>query len=220
MTRFLERGGELQRLAPFALLMAERAWLGQADRDEALDLIDQAESLAPTRAVFAELACWRQLLEPDGDPGDTAGMAAPYRMLLEGDWQGAADLWAAMGVPFERGLALVRGDEVAQRSALEIFERLGARPAAQKVREIMRRNGVNNIARGPRQTTRANSAGLTQRQMEVLQLIDRGLSNKRIAECLTISPKTVDHHVSAVLGKLDAISRGEATAAARNSGLI
>jgi predicted ATPase len=220
MTRFLERGGELQRLTPYALLMAERAWLGQADRDEALDLIDQAESLSPTRAVFAELACWRQLLEPSGDPGDTTGMAAPYRMLLEGDWQGAADLWAAMGVPFERGLALVRGDEVAQRSALEIFERLGARPVAQKVREIMRRNGVNNIARGPRQTTRANSAGLTQRQMEVLQLIDRGLSNKRIAECLTISPKTVDHHVSAVLGKLDAISRGEATAAARDSGLI
>ncbi|WP_245274744.1 LuxR C-terminal-related transcriptional regulator [Mesorhizobium sp. LSJC280B00] len=56
--------------------------------------------------------------------------------------------------------------------------------------------------------------------MEVLQLIERGFSNKRIAEQLTISPKTVDHHVSAVLGKLDAVSRGEATAAARDSGLI
>ncbi|MER8632058.1 AAA family ATPase [Mesorhizobium opportunistum] len=220
MMRFLERGGELQRLAPYALLMAERAWLGQADTDEALDLIDAAESLSPTRAVFAELACWRQVLAPDCDPGDTTGMAEPYRMLLGGDWRGAADLWAGMGASFERGLALMQGDEPAQRSALEIFERLGAGAVAHKVREIMRRNGVNNIARGPRQTTRANSAGLTQRQMEVLQLIERGLSNKRIAEHLAISPKTVDHHVSAVLGKLDAISRGEATAAARDSGLI
>ena len=220
MRRFLEKGGELQRLAPYALLMAERAWLGQASKDEVLDLIDTAEKLSPTRAVFAELACWRQLLAPDSDPGDTSGMAEPYRMLLAGDWRAAADLWAAMGAPFERGLALLQGDEAAQRSALEIFETLGAKPVAQQTREIMRRNGVNNIARGPRQTTRANSAGLTQRQMEVLQLIDRGLSNKRIAECLTISPKTVDHHVSAVLGKLDAVSRGEATAAARDSGLI
>ncbi|RUX90515.1 LuxR C-terminal-related transcriptional regulator, partial [Mesorhizobium sp. M7D.F.Ca.US.004.01.2.1] len=81
------------------------------------------------------------------------------------------------------------------------------------------RNGVN-IARGPRRTTRENQAGLTQRQMEVLQLIERGFSNKRIAEQLTISPKTVDHHVSAVLGKLEAVSRGEATAAARDSGLL
>ncbi|QPC95009.1 helix-turn-helix transcriptional regulator [Mesorhizobium sp. INR15] len=220
MTRFLERGRELQRLAPYAVLMAERAFLGQADRQEALDLIDIAERLSPTRAVFAELASWRQLLAPDSDPGDTSGMAAPYRLLLAGDWQAAAALWAGMGAPYEQGLALLQGDEAAQRSALEIFENLGARPVAQQVREIMRRNGVSNIARGPRQTTRANSAGLTQRQMEVLQLIDRGLSNKRIAECLTISPKTVDHHVSAVLGKLDAVSRGQATAAARDSGLI
>jgi DNA-binding NarL/FixJ family response regulator len=115
---------------------------------------------------------------------------------------------------------LAQGDEEAQRLALEIFESLGARPVAQHVRETMRRNGVNNIARGPRRSTRANLAGLTLRQMQVLQLIERGFSNKPIAEQLTISPKTVDHHVSAVLGKLDAVSRGEATAAARDSGLL
>lgn len=220
MARFLDKGGELQRLAPYAVLMAERAWLGQVDKGEALELIDRAERLSPTRAVFAELACWRKVLAPDSAPGDTTGMAEPYRMLLAGDWRAAANSWAGMDAPFERGLALSQGDEAAQRSALEIFERLGARPVAQHVREMMRRNGVSNIARGPRQATRANPAGLTQRQMEVLQLIERGLSNKRIAEHLTISPKTVDHHVSAVLGKLDAVSRGEATAAARDSGLI
>ncbi|UVK41470.1 LuxR C-terminal-related transcriptional regulator [Mesorhizobium sp. AR10] len=220
MTQFLEKGTELPRLVPYAALMAEQAWLGQADNDEALQLIDLAENLSPTRAVFGELATWRQLLAPGRDPGDTSGMAAPYRLLLDGDWRAAAALWADLNAPYERGLALAQGDEPAQRSALEIFESLGARPVAQHVREMMRRNGVNHIARGPRRTTRANQAGLTQRQMEVLQLIERGFSNKRIAEHLTISPKTVDHHVSAVLGKLEAVSRGEATAAARDSGLI
>lgn len=220
MNQFLERGAELQRLLPYAAVIAEQAWLGEADRDEALRLIGLAESLSPTRAVFAELAGWRLLLAPDVDPGDITGMAAPYRMLLAGDWRGAAIVWAELDAPYERALALAQGDEAAQREALEILEVLGARPVASHVRELMRQNGVIHIARGPRRTTRANSAGLTQRQMEVLQLIERGLSNKRIADHLAISPKTVDHHVSAVLGKLDAVSRGEATAAARDSGLI
>ncbi|TGQ74977.1 helix-turn-helix transcriptional regulator [Mesorhizobium sp. M00.F.Ca.ET.186.01.1.1] len=220
MKRFLDKGAELQRLLAYAAVIAEQAWLGQAQPDDALRLISLAESLCPTRAVFAELASWRQLLAPDSGPGDTAGMAAPYRMLLAGDWQGAAAAWANLDAPYERGLALAQGDEAAQRLALEIFEALGARPVAQHIRDMMRRNGVIGIARGPRGTTRANSAGLTLRQMEVLQLIERGLSNKRIAEHLAISPKTVDHHVSAVLGKLDAGSRGQATAAARDSGLV
>lgn len=220
MKRFLEKGTELQRLLAYAAIVAEQAWLGEADNAEALRLIELAETLSPAPAVFAELACWRRLLVPDSDSGDTAGMAAPYRLLLAGDWRGAAAVWADFDAPYERALALAQGDEPAQREALEILETLGARPVAQHVRDIMRRNGVIRIARGPRQTTRANGAGLTQRQMEVLQLIERGFSNKRIAEHLTISPKTVDHHVSAVLGKLDAVSRGEATAAARDSGLL
>lgn len=220
MKRFLEKGAELQRLLPYAAVMAELAWLGEADKDEALRLIGLAEGMSPTRAVFAELAGWRQMLAPSADPGDTSGMAAPYRMLLAGDWRAAATAWAELDAPYERALALAQGDEAAQRAALEILEQLGARPVASHVRDIMRRNGVIRIARGPRRATRANSAGLTERQMEVLQLIERGLSNKRIAEHLAISPKTVDHHVSAVLGKLDAVSRGEASAAARASGLI
>ncbi|TIT84106.1 MAG: helix-turn-helix transcriptional regulator, partial [Mesorhizobium sp.] len=109
-------------------------------------------------------------------PGDTRGMTEPHRLLLAGDWRGAAAFWAGMDAPFERALALLQGDEAALREALGIFEGLGARPVAQRVRGMMRQSGVIHIARGPRQATRANGAGLTQRQMEVLQLIERGFS--------------------------------------------
>ncbi|TIV07992.1 MAG: helix-turn-helix transcriptional regulator, partial [Mesorhizobium sp.] len=175
-----DKGMELQRLVPFAEVMAELAWLGEGDRDEALHLIALAEGLAPTRAVFGGLAAWRRLLLPESDPGETDSMAEPHRLQLIGDWRAAAALWARMGAPFERALALLQGDEAAQREALDIFEALGARPVAQHVRGLLRQSGVGRIARGPRQATRANQAGLTQRQMEVLQLIERGFSNKKI----------------------------------------
>ncbi|MDX8533828.1 LuxR C-terminal-related transcriptional regulator [Mesorhizobium sp. VK25A] len=159
-------------------------------------------------------------MSPGSDPGDTDGMAEPHRLQLTGDWRAAAALWAEIGAPFEQAMALLLGDEAAQREALAIFEDLGARAVAQHARGLMRECGVSRIARGPRQATRANQAGLTRRQMEVLGLLERGFSNKKIAAHLTISPKTVDHHVSAVLEKLEVISRGEAAAAARASGLV
>ena len=56
--------------------------------------------------------------------------------------------------------------------------------------------------------------GLTPRETEVLELIVEGATNAEIARALVISPKTVDHHVSAVLGKLGVGSRREAAAAA------
>jgi DNA-binding NarL/FixJ family response regulator len=68
--------------------------------------------------------------------------------------------------------------------------------------------------------TRANSAGLTRRQVQVLGLIDEGLSNIEIASRLCISAKTAEHHVSAIMARLDAPTRQAAAAAARNRGLL
>ena len=62
--------------------------------------------------------------------------------------------------------------------------------------------------------------GLTKRQIDVLKLIDQGRSNGQIAGTLFISAKTVDHHISAILDKLQARSRGEAAAIVRGAGLI
>jgi DNA-binding NarL/FixJ family response regulator len=67
--------------------------------------------------------------------------------------------------------------------------------------------------------TAANPAGLTTRQVEVLGLLVEGLSDAEIAARLSLSAKTVGHHVSAVLAKLGIGSRREAAAAARRLGI-
>ena len=66
----------------------------------------------------------------------------------------------------------------------------------------------------------ANPAGLTGRQLAVLELLAEGLSNADIAARLVISPKTADHHVSAILAKLGVRNRGEAAAAARRMNVL
>ena len=85
--------------------------------------------------------------------------------------------------------------------ALTLLDDLGAVPAASKVRRTLRRLGVQGVPRGPRRQTRSHPAGLTPRQVEVLELVAEGLTNAEIAERLFVSPKTVDHHVSALLAK-------------------
>jgi DNA-binding NarL/FixJ family response regulator len=84
------------------------------------------------------------------------------------------------------------------------------------VRKRLRETGAESIPRGSNKATRANPANLTRRQMDVLILLMEELTNTEIAARLHISPKTVEHHVSAILDKLDANSRDEAAQRARS----
>jgi DNA-binding CsgD family transcriptional regulator len=67
---------------------------------------------------------------------------------------------------------------------------------------------------------RAGPAGLTQREIEVLRLLARGLSNKEIAQRLVISPKTVGNHVEHIYTKIDATNRAGASLFAIQRGLL
>ena len=67
---------------------------------------------------------------------------------------------------------------------------------------------------------REGPAGLTAREVEVLRLLARGLSNKAIAERLVISPKTAGNHVEHIYAKIDASSRAAASLFAMQHGLL
>lgn len=215
-----EATGDLQRLWPVSAGRAELAWLSGRIGDigglvePTLDLATRLRS----RWAIGELAYWAwkagRLSEPP------AGAAEPFALQIVGHWRAAAAAWDRIGCPYERAAALAEGDEAAQREALEIFENLGAAPAVELVRRSLRALGARGVPRGPRAATRSNPAGLTSRELEVLRLLAEGLKNAEIASRLFLSPKTVDHHISAVLAKMNVRSRTEAVATAHRLGLI
>jgi DNA-binding NarL/FixJ family response regulator len=127
---------------------------------------------------------------------------------------------ARSGCPYEAALALADSDDpAAARTAFDQLQQLGASPAAAIVARRLRQKGVRGVPRGPRASTRENPAGLTAREVEVLGLLSEGLRNAQIAMRLVVSEKTVHHHVSAILRKLDVETRGEAAAKAARLGL-
>ena len=110
-------------------------------------------------------------------------------------------------------------DESHRRRALEIFDGLGARPMARRLRKQLQSEGVRGLKRGANRTTRANPAGLTARELQILGLLADNLSNADIARRLFLSTKTVGHHASAILAKLGIASRRDAAKAARRHGI-
>lgn len=80
--------------------------------------------------------------------------------------------------------------------------------------------GMMETAVSPSAPFSAVENPMTDREMDVLYLLAQGASNKMIAEELVVSLPTVKSHVSHILSKLDASSRGEAVALARTQQLI
>jgi DNA-binding CsgD family transcriptional regulator/tetratricopeptide (TPR) repeat protein len=204
--------------------LAEAAWLdGRREEipalvgDHYVRLRVESQTFPPSRWSAGELALllWRAdaLREAPSD------IAEPYALQIAGEWRRAAASWEAIGCPYEQADALADGDEPAMRQALAIFSRLGAEPAAARLRERMRRSGVTNIPARPHRSNRSAPAQLTPRQLEVVELLERGLTNGEIAARLFISEKTAGHHVSAILAKLGARSRTQAASTARKMGI-
>jgi DNA-binding CsgD family transcriptional regulator/tetratricopeptide (TPR) repeat protein len=216
--------GELQRIGPIAVARAEAAWWS-GDRKQVLEEAAPAHELARRagdRWQLGQVVYWIWLAggELPSEEVSLSHIPLCYHAMITGSWREAAAEWGRIGCPYEQAMALSMGDREAQLQSLAIFERLGARPAIRVLRQKMRREGVKGLPRGPRPATQANPEGLTAREMEILALLVEGLSNTEIAGRLSIAMKTVDHHVSTVLAKLNVHSRLEAAAVARQKNII
>jgi DNA-binding CsgD family transcriptional regulator len=196
-------------VAPAAAALAENAWITRRP-DHRLDgpLVTglSTRTHAGQDDLLRPLRRWSRRLAAAGV--QQVGLSSPVTAPAPEDQ------------PYERALALWdTGSTDDLLAALPLLDALDARAVSALVRARLREVGVASVPRGRLPSTRANPAGLTDRQLDVLTLLADGLSNADIAARLVISPKTADHHVSAILAKLDVRSRGEAAAAACRLGI-
>lgn len=210
-----DSSGVPEYVVPARLGRAEACWL-RGDLNAARREAELACLAAPdtNRWLRGETAVWLRRTGsgrmPDGP------VAEPYRLELAGDWRNAAKIWEDHGCRYDMALALLgSSDEAALRQALDICTSLGAVATARVARRTMRAQGIRSIPVGRRAASRRHPFGLTRREQEVLDLVSAGKTNAEIAAALVLSAKTVDHHVSAILAKLDVPTRRAAAEAAR-----
>jgi DNA-binding CsgD family transcriptional regulator len=132
-----------------------------------------------------------------------AALTAPMRTLA------AADAYVAMIADRAHRPARSRDDAAAQLRAEAVADRLCRRA----VEEVLEAAG-HPPAPPPR------PADLTEREVEVLVLLARGLTNKQIAQRLVVSPRTVQHHVAHVYSKIDRRTRAGAAMFAMEHRLV
>jgi DNA-binding CsgD family transcriptional regulator/tetratricopeptide (TPR) repeat protein len=149
-------------------------------------------------------------------------------------WTAVADAWAAIGAPYpaayagwRRAEAALRGSgardgAAALRAAHEQAAALGAELMRIELEALARRARVPLGLPAPAEGDGIEAAplaalGLTAREVEVLELVGEGLTNRQIAERLFISPKTAGLHVSNILGKLRVANRTQAAEVAHRA---
>jgi DNA-binding CsgD family transcriptional regulator len=203
-------------------LIVEAHWLNTDrpfDRDLALrDHRFHMDHLPVWPIGHSALVYWLWKLGIDVDYPEQ--LHSQYRSQINGDWERAADEWGDWERPYERAMAMSEGPPEAAIEALTTLDEIGAAPLAARIRRELREKGVTGVPAGPRPSTRANTALLTTRQLEVLRLMAEGLTNIEIADTLFISSRTAEHHVSAVLSKLNASTRDAAVTIAKRLGAI
>jgi DNA-binding CsgD family transcriptional regulator len=228
------------RLDPVASADEVRARVaaGRADMDEAgctrcsLDFVRAAtESLARVGAV-TEAERWFEAAEqapPRGDLQSWDHLRARAALAAAGVGEGTAIREAvrmadALGMRVEAvwartALAQVTaaagdqaGAEAVLRVAAAIAEATGAATEQAHVDQLLRRLGIRTWRRGARTTATGELSVLSEREREIAHLVARGASNPDIARTLFLSRKTVERHVSSILGKLDVKNRAQLAA--------
>ena len=209
------------RYLPMLAALAESMWLTGAPDPRVTDhaVNHLAQLTTPDCTWLAgNLAVWLHRLGlPVELPPD---LPAPYAAHLEGRHAEAADWWQRAGNSFAEAMAYADSPDPDDRvRGVMLLDRLGAVGTADRLRRELRSDGLASVPSRPVESTRANPGGLTNRQLEVARLVARGFTNSEIAGQVFISPKTAEHHVSAILAKLGLTNRRELLVRAAELGL-
>ena len=211
------RLGEPDWIMPVGIARIEAYWL-EGHLDAAISELNRVRDVSAGLPLAQRgwIALWTRRIIDTTEPIDLE----PFASQIVGNATHAADLWDRLGYGYEAALALMdTKDEASLRESLTRLTDLGAEAAARLVRRTMRDLGIRSIPAGVRTAARTHPRGLTRREQEILELLSEGRSNDEISASLFISVRTVEHHVSAILGKLGTSTRKGAASEARRLGL-
>src|SRR4030095_9501660 len=211
---------ELQRIIPTLLALLEYEWVTGKTciEPEALDRTINIFMQAGRFSRKSRFFFWLRKVRRQHLPEQILEGRGENILVMSLDEEVA--LWAGICSPYEQALSLFEGTDDDKRQALSMMQQLGADAICEKLKMEMRFSGIKKIPRGLRNSTRINPAQLTNRELDVLHLLKKGIQNKEIAGTLFISPKTVDHHISSILFKLDVASRSKAVTEAVRLGIL
>jgi DNA-binding CsgD family transcriptional regulator len=201
---------EFQRIIPSIIALLEYEWINGNDVIEKNDLDSTIGMIEKSDDIFDsnEFAFWLWMARKEDLP--LGKMYEDFKINSVLAARKTAALWKDSGCPYEEAIALSEGSDEDKRNAISIVHDLDATAVYEKMKQGMRSAGIKSIPRGVRKSTQANTALLTSRELDVLQLLKESLQNKEIAAKLFISAKTVDHHISSILFKLEVNSRAKA----------
>jgi LuxR family maltose regulon positive regulatory protein len=195
-----------------------KVWLAQdtpASRGQAAELLGRVrafcESTHTTRFLIEALAL--QALLHDGEGDEAAALAALKEAVTLAEQGGFIRLFVDLGPPLDRLLDRLRRHGVAPEYITQILIAFETKDDAEA--DIRRR--TTEPAMGPSSPL---VEALTPRELEVLALLARHLTNKEIAEKLVISPETVKTHTLSIYRKLDVGKRQQAVARAKERGML
>ena len=216
-----QRLGESTYLMRVNLARAEAHWLERRPLAAADEARASATCLTgPDGWEVGQVLTWCRRTGVTFDaPAAWPEPRGPWALELAGDHRAAAGEWDRLGGRQLAAMALAfSSDEADVRDAVERFAAMDAPASEARARQRLREVGAETVPSGPRASTRSHPAGLTKRESEVLEALTRGASNAEIAAELYLSERTVEHHVSNVLGKLGVGTRVEAAQAAKEGG--
>ena len=211
---------ELQRILPALAALLEYEWLTGIPILEKEAINGAIGLIGQTRSLYENSNFDFWLFKTRKQQLPLREVTVDYRIDNAKTAAQAAGIWKSIGCPYEQALTLFEGSEADKKEALSLLQQLGADAIYEKMKQDMRTSGIKNIPRGLRKTTLANPALLTDRELGILELLKEGLQNKEIGNRLFISAKTVDHHISSVLFKLDVNSRVKAVQEAIRLGIL
>ena len=201
---------EMQRIIPVVVALLEYEWItgdSLIEQEEISSVLSRAEKVGDIHEN-SELAFW--LSNTKNETWKPKLVHEGYRVNNEKMVTESAVIWEELDCSYQQALILFQGQETQKKKAISIVNELGAKAVYEKMKFDMRAFGIKRIPRGVNKTTQQNPSLLTDREIDVLKLLNEGLQNKEIASKLFISAKTVEHHISSILFKLDVNSRSKA----------